>query len=576
VSVAAKARIRMRGIVGAYAVISGVWSYLITTILSYVITNEELRERVIVYKGAIVFLTTLMLFLVLSRMVKRISKDQEKLARREWFLNLQFERMPLVCIVFDAHGRVESWNPCAEKVFGYTALEAIGMHASVLVPAASLPDVKTIWQHLLAGADQQRVANENITKGGQIIVCEWTNTPLIDSNGQILGVLSMAQDITEKRNSEAELRNLEREVQHTLRLESLGALAGGVAHDINNILASIVSVAEVVEMVNPDNEKIHRHIAMLMRAAFRGRDLVKSLTSFARKEVATHAPVDLNTVAATEVDLLARTTRQMVDIKTDYALNLPTFEGDEASITNALMNLCINSLDAMPEGGTLTISTRRVNGWVEISVADTGTGMTPEVKQRALEPFFTTKRVGEGTGLGLSMMYGTVKAHGGSVIIDSTEGVGTTITMRFPHDAGIEKTETQSTPSAPSRVIENLSIVLVDDDELLQAAASELLRGIGHEIVVIPRGQEAIDFLKSGQREPDLIILDLNMPGMTGFEVLKHLREFSDVPVAVMSGYINSDIEHRLSDATNIKLLAKPFSLEDLKQIFIWATELKG
>jgi PAS domain S-box-containing protein len=569
-------------VVIAYAVLSSAWIYFSDAALTRAVHSEKLFREISILKDVVfVIISSVLALAVMLRAVRRTATSQqalaekaEKLQQRETFLSLQFERAPVGCIVWDKDFTVKNWNPAAEQIFGYSADDAIGMHAHDFLPESAKKHVDLIWHRLKMGDDKAHSVNENVTADGRVILCEWTNTPLFDVHGRPLGALSMIQDITEKQRANEELHKLEQDVQHAQRLESLGALAGGVAHDMNNILASIIGVAETAQMLNPDNEKLQRHLDMVMRAAFRGRDLVKGLTNFARKEVAQTVPVDLNAIAGSEKDLLSRTTLQRIEVVADLEPNLPIFEGDANAITNAVMNLCVNAVDAMPNGGVLTLKTRRANGWAEVAITDTGKGMTPGVKQRALEPFFTTKPFGKGTGLGLSMVYGTVKAHGGSVFIESEVGHGTTVTMRFPHGAAAAKPAPAVVTDRDRRSAGKLRILLVDDDEMVQEAVPAMLQALGHKVDVATRGQLALEMLKTGGVDPDLIVLDLNMPGMTGFETLHHIREFSNVPVIIATGYLDKGIEIELRSAVNVRTLSKPFSLAEFKKAFAWAMEI--
>ncbi|HJV22885.1 MAG TPA: PAS domain S-box protein, partial [Holophagaceae bacterium] len=255
--------------------------------------------------------------------------------------------------------------------------------------------------------------------------------------GRGLRIIRTLFDITERREAEAEKRQLELEVQHAQKLESLGSLAGGVAHDMNNVLGAIFMVASGLQEQRAEDASLMKSMDLVMNAAGRGRDLVRSLTEFARKGVEEPTQVDLNELVKREMDLLRRTTLQKLELVEDTAPDLPGVLGDPSSLANALMNLCVNAMDAMPEGGRLRLATRLLeDGRVELRVEDTGLGMAPEVLQRATEPFFTTKAQGKGTGLGLAMVYGIVKAHGGTLEIQSRQGVGTTISLRFPAMAG--------------------------------------------------------------------------------------------------------------------------------------------
>jgi CheY-like chemotaxis protein/anti-sigma regulatory factor (Ser/Thr protein kinase) len=241
--------------------------------------------------------------------------------------------------------------------------------------------------------------------------------------------------------------------------------------------------------------------------------------------------------------------------------------GDASSLTLALINLCVNSVHAMPEDGTLTLRTRNLdNDWVEVLVKDTGIGMSKEVLDRALEPFFTTKEVGKGTGLGLSMVYSMVEAHRGKMEIQSEPGKGTTVSLRFPACEPMTKVMEQrdQPPSEPrSRA---LNVLVVDDDELIQSSMENLLRALGHAVVTAPSGEVALATVEGGF-SPDVVILDMNMPGLGGTGTLPHLRNLlPEVPIMLSTGRADRAALDLAESHPRVSLLSKPFTLKELKQ----------
>ncbi|WP_243295723.1 hybrid sensor histidine kinase/response regulator [Geothrix mesophila] len=389
--------------------------------------------------------------------------------------------------------------------------------------------------------------------------------PVRDAEGRITGVGTATVDLTPVREAEEERRRLEAEVAHGQKLESLGALAGGVSHDMNNVLAAIMAVASMLKEKRPDDPDLVKSMDTLLHAAGRGRDLVKGLTDFARKDLPEPQPLDLNEVVRKEAALLQRTTLQKVGVELALAEGLPLVMGDPSAISSALMNLCVNALDAMPEGGRLRLATRSgMGGTAELVVEDSGHGMAPEVLARALEPFFTTKPAGKGTGLGLALVYGVMKAHGGRVDLRSTPGQGTEITLVFPtyqadlpFDVGI--------PPVDEARGRRLRILLVDDDELVRGTVPVMLEALGHEVLATAGGAQALERLEAGY-VPDLVILDLSMPGMDGEETLRRLRVLRPgLPVLLATGYRDERGDRILEQGAHVGLILKPFTLMDLK-----------
>ncbi len=376
-------------------------------------------------------------------------------------------------------------------------------------------------------------------------------------------ILTAFHDVTAQKRHEAERQCLEAEVQHIHKLESLGTLAGGIAHDMNNILGAVMGVASLVQDQHRGDPALAKDMDTLLRAAARGRDLVKGLTDFARKDMQEPRPTDLNEILSQEADLLRRTTRQKVEIILDLHPGLPAVMGDAGSLSNALMNLCVNAVDAMPEGGQLRLASRLLpSAEVQVAVADTGSGMPPAVLKRATDPFFTTKPKGQGTGLGLSLTYSIVQAHHGRMEIRSEPGQGTEILLRFPPAApGDLPACPPATPSkAPPR-----EILLVDDDELLQIAVPPMLAARGHRVTVAGSGPEALARLSRGPL-PGLMLLDVNMPGMDGLEVFHRVREqHPRLPVLFVTGLKDPRLDPILQADPAVGYLPKPFTLAELE-----------
>jgi signal transduction histidine kinase/ActR/RegA family two-component response regulator len=400
---------------------------------------------------------------------------------------------------------------------------------------------------------------------GKVKFMRANGTVLRDLDENPVRMIGLNIDITEKRKEELRRQRLEIEVQHAQKLESLGSLAGGVAHDMNNVLTAIIGISDTLLYRNQENEVIANPLQTVIKAANRGRDLVKSLINFARKDIASVQILDLNQIILGEEAILKRTTLQKIQLSTDLFPDLPKIKGDPSAITSAIMNLCINSIDAMPEGGTLKISTKYVDKMVEICIEDTGEGMTQEVLDRAIEPFFTTKPFGKGTGLGLAMVYGTMNAHHGRMDISSKVGEGTKITLYFP--AVVDEPILSNVPQAEKTIKKtpSMNILLVDDDELIRKTLPEMMEIYGHKVTTVESGIRALEVLRE-ENQIDLVILDMNMPFMGGLETLTKLREFSSVLVLVSTGFLDPSVESVLKLDPRTDYINKPFSLMELRK----------
>jgi PAS domain S-box-containing protein len=454
-------------------------------------------------------------------------------------------------------------NPAAEKIFGVAPGTLAGRSLLEFLDADAAGQVLEETGARRWGAENRYVLSF-VRADGQHRLMRVKAAPLTGADGEYLGASAVFEDITEQRRLEALQLRLQAELQHAQKLESIGSLAGGVAHDMNNVLAAVQAVTQTLRQRHAGDARLQADLGVIERASARGRDLVRGLTHFVRKELREPERLDLNELVREEVDLLERTTLQKITLVMDLDEALPAVLGERGPLGGALMNLCVNALDAMADHGRLTLRTRVLEeGWVGISVIDTGRGMAPEVLARAMEPFFTTKAIGQGTGLGLAMVYATAKAHGGTAQIWSEEGGGTTVLLRLPAAAG----DPAPAPGAGDSAARSggLRILQVDDDELILASVPLMLEHLGHRVELATGGQEALDRLGAGLAV-DLVILDLNMPGMNGRDTLLGLRErWPELPVLMASGYLDPDTERILKGAGPVLGISKPFSLAELE-----------
>jgi CheY-like chemotaxis protein len=365
----------------------------------------------------------------------------------------------------------------------------------------------------------------------------------VSIDGAITGSVAVIRDITDRIRAEEERMQMEARTAQAQRLESLGVLVAGVAHNFNNLLTVIMGYATLRGEETPDAEDRTAYQA-ITRAAERGKSLVASMVNFGRPSLATKAPLDLIGVAKDLGFLLLNSIANRIVIEEDYPEEPAWVLGDSAILSAVVMNICVNSLDAMPKGGTLTLRVAFPEvGWTELAVSDTGMGMPPEVVAKATEPFFTTKPVGAGTGLGLSSTLGLVQAHVGTLDISSVPEQGTTVRIRLPRLAVAEPADGAAAPAPSAQLAGNLAhVLLVDDDqEVRDVMGRMLIRGGVARVDTAGGGEEALAMLATGAI-PDLVILDQNMPGMNGLQTLERIRaNWPQLRVLVASG--QPDIE---------------------------------
>jgi len=374
-------------------------------------------------------------------------------------------------------------------------------------------------------------------------------------------------DISERKETEAQQRRMEALLQQSQKMESLGVLAGGVAHDMNNVLAAILGLASTnLEKVPPESPA-HQGFATIIRAAERGGQTVKGLLSFARQTPTEERHLDMNNLIQEGARLLEHTTLAKIDLVLDLAVDLRPILGDASALAHALMNLCVNAVDAMPPNGTLTLRTRNVDSaWIEVVVEDTGAGMSKQVLEKAMDPFFTTKEVGKGTGLGLALVYRTIETHHGQVDIQSAPGKGTRVRLRLPICEPLPQAIAPAAEPKANSGQRSLMVLVVDDDELIRCTMTPLLELLGHRAECVDCGEAALEKLTNGF-QPDVVLLDMNMPGLGGAGTLPLLRKLRPTtPVLLATGRLDQFASDQASAFPHVTLLAKPFSMGDLQQ----------
>ena len=402
---------------------------------------------------------------------------------------------------------------------------------------------------------------------GTVLWIKANATVLRDSDGNPARMVGVNRDVTDRHRAEVEKADLQSQLHQSQKLESLGSLAGGVAHDMNNVLGAILGLASTLrETANPFSPAA-KNLDTIMTACMRGRGVVKSLLYFARKDLQEERSIDLNELVREMSQLLGHTTPKRIQLRLELAEGLGWLRGDPGALSHGLMNLCVNALDATPGTGTLRIRTQADEaGGLVLRVEDTGEGMPPEVLAKAMDPFFTTKPQGKGTGLGLGMVFGTMQAHEGAFELHSEVGKGTEAILRFPASRVVAPELAASPePGSALQSDRSLTILLVDDDDLIRESAVPLLEVIGHKVTEAATGARAIQLLEDGLAV-DLVILDMNMPGLSGAETLPRLLSLRPgLPVIMASGYSDDEISPLLEGRPSVTSIRKPYSLKEIQ-----------
>ena len=476
--------------------------------------------------------------------------------------NTAFQFSPVaLAITTLPEGKILAANRAFETVFGYAQADLAGLASGDLW----LDDGERRQALDLLNRDLPVIDLETKVRhrGGDP---RWvTYSGVIVTVGGRRCVLSAVIDITERKRSQEDKTRLQFQLMQAQKLESLGSLAGGVAHDMNNVLGAILSLASVHLELQPAGSPAHAAFETIHRATERGAAMVKRLLGFARQSPEEVRVLDLNAILREGVLLLERTTLAKVRLKLDLDPELRPVDGDASTLAHVFMNLCVNAVDAMGNDGTLILHSHNLSdGWVEIRVEDTGCGMSAEVLERAFDPFYTTKPIGKGTGLGLSMAYSAVKAHRGVLEITSQPAQGTVVAMRFPASAMAPAGEaSRLEPSRPPG--RALAVLLVDDDELIRHATGTLLQVLGHEAIVVDCGEGALQTLETGYA-PDVVVLDMNMPGLGGAVTLARLRALRPtLPVLLATGRADQEALDLVAAYARVELRAKPYTLAALQ-----------
>lgn len=498
---------------------------------------------------------------------KRRDRDSRAVRDSEERLRSYLDQSIDVIFTLDPQGAFQYVSPAWERHYGYPPSEVMGkpfaffVHPEDIQPClAYLTQVMSTGQS--AASPPYRV--KHIDGSWRTFEANGTRLTLPGGGAQFMGV---AHDITHRLEIEAQQQALQAQLQQTQKMESLGGLAGGVAHDMNNVLSAILGLASATLAAQSTDSPIRRALETIIKAAERGGKMVNSLLSFARRSPSEFRELDMNALLQEESHLLERTTLAKVRLVMELAPDLHPILGDPSALSHALMNLCVNAVDAMPERGTLTLQTwNGDDGWIEVVVADTGTGMPKDILDKALDPFFTTKEQGKGTGLGLSLAHATVMAHGGQMALESEPGRGTRVRLRFPAVVCATEGKVVHPVLADLGSAVRLKVLLVDDDELVQSSIQTILSVMGHDVAFAMSGEEALQLVEAGY-EPQVIILDLNMPGLGGAGALPRLRALRpSVPVLLATGRADQVAMDLIQSDPLVTLLPKPFGMSELKK----------
>ncbi len=512
-----------------------------------------------------------------NRMVQERNKAEAALRESEKNYRELVQNANSIIMRMDTEGKITFFNTYARNFFGYREEEIIGKNVvGTIVPERNIAGFDLALMIKDIGAHPERYVsneNENIRRNGERVQVTWMNKAIYDEDGKVSEILCVGIDVTEKWQ-------LEKRLAQAQKMESIGTLAGGIAHDFNNILSAVIGYTELSLIDIPKGSALQNNLQQVLKAGGRAKDLVRQILTFSRQHENELVPVKVSLIVNEALKLLRASLPTTIKMRHHIKSYLAVLT-DPTNIHQVLMNLCTNASFAMQEeGGVLEVSLSDVDldadfakqhpdvkpgKFIRLIVSDTGYGMSPEVSERIFDPFFTTKKMGQGTGMGLSVVHGIVKSHGGTIIVESSPGKGSAFSVFLP---AIESEETDQADQAQLVITGNERILFVDDEDFQADIGKRMLERLGYRVTAKTNSVEALDLFRQTPDEFDLVITDMTMPNMTGDVLAKKLISIRpDIPIIVCTGYsarINPDIIKEIG----IKAMAmKPVVMKDIAQM---------
>lgn len=458
------------------------------------------------------------------------------------------------------------------------------------MPAELLHNSRISYKNLVHADDRERIGNEILdslarkepftlqyrilTASGEVKTVQEHGQGIFDPEGNVVALEGVITDISTQVRLEEQLR-------HSQKMESIGQLAGGVAHDFNNMLTAILGSAEIITAALPEGDRLRNFATTITNAATKSADLVRKLLLFSRKAPHNMLQIDLHQLLHETLGIFERSIDKRIGIETDFSATPASIVGDSAQLDNAFLNILLNARDAMPDGGTIRIVTRcfkvddsfarqigfavSPGDYIETTIADTGTGIPSEVREHIFEPFFTTKELGKGTGLGLAATYGTITEHGGTIRVYSEPDQGSTFKVYLP--LGTAPPVAAAAKDFQVHIPQGRTVLLADDEELLRQLGDAMLSELGLKVLLANDGKHALETFAEHCHEIDLVMLDVVMPVISGRDAFKMMKEINpNIRVLFLSGYTRlNSVEDLMSDPSVIGFLQKPYRIDELR-----------
>ena len=512
--------------------------------------------------------------------ISQIKEAQRKILESEKRYRDLFNSVSDLIYTQDLEGRFLSANRTLREIFDREPEELVGRKATDFMKPELRPLFDTEYMEGIRKQGHHEGVTSYLTRGGRKVYIEYRSRLMTPEEGEPY-ITGIGRDVTERILAEREIKKLNRQMIQAQKMEAVGTLAGGIAHDFNNLLQGILGYTQMLLLAKEGNENDAAKLEQIEKAAYRASELTRQLLAFSRKEESNPRPMDLNQEVKQVRDLLERTIPKMITMELHLEEHLDVIHADPAQLEQVIMNLAVNARDAMPDGGKLVFETANAalddeycdahigatpGRKVLLSISDTGQGMDRHTLEHIFEPFFTTKGVGNGTGLGLAMVYGIIKSHGGYIMCYSEAGEGTTFKIYLPaleRDQAQTEAETAHDAAMPEGGRE--TVLLVDDEEILRDIGKDILEQFGYTVLLAPDGESALELYREKQKDISLVILDIVMPGMGGKRCLEEILKVNpQAKVVVASGYsMNGPAKEVLDDGAKA-FIRKPYELKQM------------
>jgi PAS domain S-box-containing protein len=472
-------------------------------------------------------------------------------------------------------------SPSYEKILGYTAEDLANSSGLDQIHPDDRERVIAASNEAKQTGIGRRLEYRMRHKNGSWRVLESTASVVRNQKGENERLVIVNRDITERKQAEEELKESEHQLRQAQKMEAVGRLSGGIAHDFNNLLSVIIGYADELDPSCSETDKLRKNAEQIKKAGLRAASLTRQLLAFSRQQVLQPKILELNGVVAELAKMLKRLIGADIELTLTLDPSTGRVKADQSQLDQVIVNLVVNARDAMPDGGKLTIETANVElgerqaarmryvqpgSYVQLTVADTGTGMSAETIAHIFEPFFTTKEKGKGTGLGLSTVYGIIKQSGGYIWVDSEPGKGASFKIFLPREMEVAQPQTAKAEIAPPATGWN-TVLVVEDEESLRDLISDLLHRHGYQVLTAPDGAQALEIARAHRGQVKLLLTDVVLPGIGGPILAKQLSaEQPEIKILYMSGYSDFNTFGHGNLPPDARLLQKPFTKETLLQ----------